>query len=180
MIAAFLLLQPSLEVRRLPGYCTPRSCWQWCLLGVLFVYGALPYLGLSTTGTFTMFSNLVTEGPASNHLLLGSNPLKIVSLQEDMVHIDHVDERFVRPGPSFRRMPYPGQSIPRVHLQNLLHAYSRYGLRDVTLLVTYKGRPTEFSTSRLPHWLESPSFAMRMLAFRDIFPPENGDRTCRW
>lgn len=29
-----------------------------------------PYLGLRTTGAFTMFSNLRTEGPGSNHLVL--------------------------------------------------------------------------------------------------------------
>lgn len=41
-------------------------------LGLLAFTALNPYLGLRTTGAFTMFSNLRTEGPGGNHLILPS------------------------------------------------------------------------------------------------------------
>lgn len=55
---------------------------------LLVVFGMSNYLGLRTAGTFSMFSNLKTEGPSSNHLLLGSNPIKFWNFQEDIVFIN--------------------------------------------------------------------------------------------
>lgn len=42
----------------------------------LLLFGMTSHFGLRTTGNFSMFSNLGTEGERSNHLLFGSNPLK--------------------------------------------------------------------------------------------------------
>jgi len=56
------------------------------------------YLGLRTAGNFSMFSNLRTEGPGSNHLLLGANPLKRGHYQEDAVHILAIDDERARIG----------------------------------------------------------------------------------
>jgi len=51
------------------------------LLAVVWVMN--PYLGLRTTGTNTMFSNLRTESPAPNHLFMPS--WRLTSWQDDMV-----------------------------------------------------------------------------------------------
>src|SRR5918997_3789390 len=59
--------------------------FMFVFLVLLFLYGMTPYLGLRTTGNFTMFSNLRTEGTSSNHLLLRSNPVKVWGYQEDVV-----------------------------------------------------------------------------------------------
>lgn len=76
-----------------PGakFTRPKSVFS-CLALVWFILFAFsPYFGLRTTGTLTMFSNLRTEGPVSNHLLLRSNPLKLFKYQEDLVEVLEVD-----------------------------------------------------------------------------------------
>jgi len=45
-----------------------------------------PYLGLRTTGVFTMFSGLRTEGPSSNHLFLPT--VHLTDWQDDVVVIE--------------------------------------------------------------------------------------------
>lgn len=59
----------------------------WAVPLLLVAWGMSPYLGLRTTPVFSMFSNLRTEGATSNHLLLGSNPLKLFDYQDDWVHV---------------------------------------------------------------------------------------------
>jgi hypothetical protein len=97
--ASFLLLAwPILRRFVVVGNTLPK--WQsfrwttirplWVVIPVymlLVVFGMSNYLGLRTAGTFSMFSNLKTEGPRSNHLLLGANPIKFWNYQEDIVHI---------------------------------------------------------------------------------------------
>src|SRR5918994_2539682 len=67
---------------------TPK--FMFVFLVLLFLYGMTPYLGLRTTGNFTMFSNLRTEGTSSNHLLLSSNSLKVWGYQEDVVRLREI------------------------------------------------------------------------------------------
>ena len=75
----------------------PKSVWGILAL-VFFVFFAMnPYLGLRTGGTLNMFSNLRTEGPTSNHLLLKSNPLKFFQYQDDYITLLEVDERWNSP-----------------------------------------------------------------------------------
>lgn len=49
-------------------------------------WAASPYLGLRTTGVFTMFSGIRTEGGAPNHLFIPS--MRITTWQDDLVVID--------------------------------------------------------------------------------------------
>jgi hypothetical protein len=60
--------------------------WLWALPCVVLLNGLSPYLGLRTQLSFSMFSNLRTEGGVSNHLFMP----RLVSLgnyQEDLVEI---------------------------------------------------------------------------------------------
>ena len=72
--------------------------WAALLPAFVLFFGLNPYLGLRTAGTFTMFSNLQTESDGSNHLLLGSNPLKIWEVQDDAVHVLKIDSRHAESG----------------------------------------------------------------------------------
>ena len=54
---------------------------------LIFLFGFQNYLGLSTAGTFSMFSNIQTEGGKSNHLILHNNPFEIFPYQKNLVHI---------------------------------------------------------------------------------------------
>lgn len=58
----------------------------YCLLLLLFLNVATPYLGIKTTGTFTMYSNLQTENGGSNHFIAGSVPFDMP--MDDIVQIE--------------------------------------------------------------------------------------------
>lgn len=58
---------------------------QALLVGLLLCNAASPYLGLKTTSSFTMFSNLRTEAGATNHLLFPR--LALFGYQDDIVRV---------------------------------------------------------------------------------------------
>jgi hypothetical protein len=88
MIRSFLL--GKLPPWQSPFRWTIHSWHAWLLpfYTLFMIHGMGNYLGLRTAGTFSMFSNLRTEGARSNHLLLSSNPLKIWHFQDDIVYIN--------------------------------------------------------------------------------------------
>src|SRR4030095_15122896 len=94
---------------------TPR----WLLLFplVLALHGLTSYLGLRTAGNFTMFSNLRTEGTSSNHLLLGSNPIKVWGYQEDVVRFMEI--RHAR--------GLEGNSLPVVEFRKRINEWTQAG-----------------------------------------------------
>jgi len=49
----------------------------------LIVWALNPYLGFRTTGSFTMFSGLVTEGPGTNHFFMPS--VHLVEYQNELL-----------------------------------------------------------------------------------------------
>jgi hypothetical protein len=53
-----------------------------------------PYLGIKTTGSFVMYSNLQTEGMKSNHFLIPRLPVK--TLMDDPVEIVDSSNRALR------------------------------------------------------------------------------------
>ena len=65
-----------------PGFGKPRLLW--LMLIPVVITGASPYIGLKTQGTFSMFSNLRTEG-SSNHLFL--QRFDLFPYQSDIVSI---------------------------------------------------------------------------------------------
>ena len=142
-----------------------------------FVWFALnPYLGLRTAGNLTMFSNLRTEGRSSNHLLLGSNPLKMFDYQEDLVEIIEADKRW-----DFRFDD--GDIVPRVAFHNGLRSVSDLtDWDDVTMTIIYKDEIIH--TDDL---LNDPKFARFMnisvlerkyLNMRDV--QKSGPQECVW
>lgn len=58
---------------------------------VLVVTGLAPYLGLRTVPTFSMFSNLRTEGGITNHLFMPATALHIATYQDALVRIEVTD-----------------------------------------------------------------------------------------
>jgi hypothetical protein len=87
-----LLLATALTLRRTrAGASLGRVRWIHVPVLALAVLWALnPYLGLRTTGSFTMFSNLRTESPQPNHLFMPS--WRVTSWQDDMVTLDASSE----------------------------------------------------------------------------------------
>jgi hypothetical protein len=62
----------------------------WFVPLLILLNGMSPYLGLKTQTSFSMFSNLRTEGGISNHIFMPSS-LQINDLQKDLVEIKATD-----------------------------------------------------------------------------------------
>jgi hypothetical protein len=58
---------------------------------LVVVVGASPYLGLKTRSSFTMYSNLRTEGTAWNHLVVPEG-VQVFSFQDDLVRVIRSDD----------------------------------------------------------------------------------------
>ena len=143
--------------------------FMFVFLVLLFLYGVTPYLGLRTTGNFTMFSNLRTEGTFSNHLFLSSNPIKVWGYQEDVVRLREIRHaRWLE-----------GKSLPTVEFRKRIHEWTQAGL-TVPLVLEYRGEI--YSTEDIvkdPVWrTEKRNWEMMLLDFRDIQP--EGPNQCRW
>jgi hypothetical protein len=156
----------------------PWSSPRWAVAVPVFVvfFGLNPYLGLRTAGTFTMFSNLQTEGETSNHLLLGDQPLKIWDLQEDVVHVREVDPRHADKDED----DLNGNSIPTIEFQKLIVEWGDQGLDDLDATYEYEGRVYE-TTDLVDDnaWdVDGYTLAHYLVDFRLV--QEEGPLVCRW
>jgi hypothetical protein len=99
VIAGYLVtLLTSPEAPGEPGAAiVPRRArpstpaWLWVMPGLVLLNGLNPYLGLRTQLSFSMFSNLRTEGGISNHLFM-PRLLSLGDYQEDLVEILTTDD----------------------------------------------------------------------------------------
>jgi hypothetical protein len=185
-VGALTLLWPILTAvaaRQAPAWrgvalscaCTPK--WLFVFPLVLALHGLTSYIGLRTAGNFTMFSNLRTEGPRSNHLLLGSNPLKLWDYQEDVVRFIRINDRKARIG--YQYQPLRGNELPVVEFRKLIYAWTAAGVR-VPMTFEYRGEihATENIVTD-PAWrTSSRDWEMRLLDFRVI--QAGGPNRCRW
>jgi hypothetical protein len=74
---------------------TPQRPWHAVTFGLILLNGFSPYLGLKTEAAFSMYSNLRTEGPHWNHLLLPAR-LQLGPYQDDLVSIHASTEDVLR------------------------------------------------------------------------------------
>jgi hypothetical protein len=144
---------------------------------LLFVYGFSNYLGLRTAGTFSMFSNIQTEGPTSNHLLLSDNPFKIFSFQEDLVEIVSVSENIRG---FYRKMPEPGQVIPRVEFSRMLDILREQNRENAALEIIYAGqtRTTQNAANDPGFYMPAPAWQKKLFKFRAVL--KEGPQICAW
>jgi hypothetical protein len=154
---------------------TPR--WMFAFPVFLFIHGITSYVGLRTAGNFSMFSNLRTEGPVSNHFLLRSNPLKLWGYQEDVVHFNDIDDRQARI--SYQYQPLQGKQLPVVEFRKLIYAWTKAG---ATIPMTFEYRGRIHSTEDIvndPVWrTDKRDWAMALMDFRSI--QSGGPNHCRW
>ncbi|WP_017730251.1 HTTM domain-containing protein [Nafulsella turpanensis] len=67
-----------------------KTPFLWLVPALLFFNGMSPYLGLKTESSFSMFSNLRTEGGKTNHLFM-PNTIRLTNFQEDLVEVTETD-----------------------------------------------------------------------------------------
>lgn len=151
------------------------------LLPVLLVlFGLTSHLGLRTAGNFSMFSNLRTEGDVSNHLLFGSNPIKLWGYQEDLVEIVDAAPRDRNAGFEFKVALDPGYRLPVVEFRKVLYHLRETG-RVVPMTIRYQGETiVSADIANEPGWVvRERDWEMRLLDFR-VIQPDGAPNECRW
>ena len=147
----------------------------------LLTFGFSPYLGLGTAGTFSMFSNLKTEGSTSNHLLLSQNPFKIFKYQEDTVKFyvafsEKNNQKFYL---TLNNRLFAGNSLPLVEFKKSIYNWTKNN-EKVAMMFEYKGKT--YPTTDIindPIW-KTPkrNWEMKLLNFRLISPVKPNE--CSW
>ncbi|WP_420392520.1 hypothetical protein [Acuticoccus sp.] len=163
--------------RGVPVFHRSTPTWLYAVPVALAVFGLTSHLGLRTAGNFSMFSNLRTEGETSNHLLFGSNPIKVFGYQEDVVRIEEIDDTAARIGHQYH--PLRGNLMPVVEFRKLLNQWQEAN-RVVPMTISYRGeRLVTDDINAEPDW-QVPRWdtEMQLLDFRII--QEGGANSCRW
>ena len=88
--AAVLLKHGGLGSVKSSGMLRISTKAFWLVPAVIFLNGVSPYLGLKTESSFSMFSNLRTEGGRTNHLFI-PNTVRLTNFQDDLVEVLETD-----------------------------------------------------------------------------------------
>ncbi|MGZ3691121.1 MAG: hypothetical protein ACXVAX_06445, partial [Pseudobdellovibrio sp.] len=138
--------------------------------GLLFIVGSFNYIGLSTSGTFSMFSNIKTEGQEWNHLFMPKF-LKIFHYQDQIYWVENISKKFEG---TTHEHPYSGYGMPEIELYRNLEIWKKQGAGPGYISYefngqTYKSRniieDPQFKDSPY-NWLET-----KLLYFRRIQKP---------
>ena len=164
----------SRSERRREAHLGGRRRWYFGALPTLiFLWGSIPYLGLSTNGSLTMFSNLVTAPGYGNHLIVDTDATSVFSFQDDLVRVIDIEPML---GSQFRYPP-TGNLLTRseiaYHVNRTIEAYDRRLPADLV----EAGRRVRYEDLRFSSYNEWPLWN-RWLSFREIDPI--GDAKCRW
>lgn len=140
----------------------PRPAWLTATLLLVFLLnGFAPYLGLHTVRTFSMFSNLRTEGGLTNHWLVPTT-LQLFPYQRQLVNILETNN--------------PALQLYADRLLRLpLHELRRRLTPTTTVTYTLNGQTFHHPTTPLPP--VSPWVA-KWLAFRPVSPSTQA--ACAW
>ncbi len=131
MCAAVLRCFRAAEVHRLTAHraARPASPLLYVLPALLLVNGLCPYLGLKTTTSFDMFSNLRVLGERSNHLVLRNHLLRIFDYQRDLVTVRAASDPY---------LPWLSAQGPLPYVQFRREIQGRVRQRHSPLVVVYE------------------------------------------
>ncbi len=97
IIAGYVLIisKYKMEPRSFSTLLRVRPAAFWLVPALVAFNGLNPYLGLKTESSFSMFSNLRTEGGITNHLFI--KPFYLTDLQLDLVEVLDTDLGKLKP-----------------------------------------------------------------------------------
>lgn len=142
-----------------------RSKWFIVLPVIVFLNGASPYLGLKTENSYSMFSNLRTEGGETNHYLVPAS-VQIFDYQANLVEIvSSTDE-------SLQRLVEANELMVLFEFKRYLR---KYDVEEVVYrlngkLDVYRKAETQMAGVLAPE----PALLYRLMKFRNIskFEPQ--------
>lgn len=174
LLALAWVLVPEGRWRQVRGVAPGRGVrpWLWGFPALLLLNGFSPYLGLRTVPTFSMFSNLRTEGAENNHLFMPDTALRLASYQEDLVEIEATNVPVLRRQVRTRSLItwYTLRRIvQRVAATGGVGIHVNYARRGVHREVTHAENDPELMQP--PSWLER-----KLLRFRPVYR----FRGCSW
>jgi hypothetical protein len=93
----------------------PLPHWSLFIIPVIiFLNGASPYLGLKTENSFSMFSNLRTEGGRTNHYMVPAN-VQLFDYQRNVVHVISSSD------PRLQQLVAENKAMVYFEFQNYVH-----------------------------------------------------------
>jgi len=130
-------------------------------IGLLVLNGLSPYLGLKTESSFTMFSNLKTEGPYWNHAFI-PEAVKVFPYQDRLVRVTDTDH------PVLEQRTRGDALLVRFELERYLRLRPE---TSATFVAVDGGEETARTT-----WVSAAALPQRPLLdkvakFRDVRPP---------
>lgn len=142
----------------------------------IFVLGSQIYLGLGTANSFSMFSNLKTEGHAWNHLLIPRLAQRF-KYQDEVYYFSSVSDTHWR---TIRDIPQIGLGAPELEIERL---YEIWGKDNTFPAVFFIQKEGDFSPRNgadlLPTYPQSYSWwEKKLMHFRAVQP--SGPNQCRW
>jgi hypothetical protein len=145
------------------GGLAPRRAWHAVTLLLVLLNGLAPYLGLKTEAAFSMYSNLRTEGPYWNHLLLPSW-LRLAGYQHDLVRIE------ASSAPELRGHRERGEQLVGVEFERLVGRLCRGGRAPVAIEYTRNGERHSMTDAceAPPRAAHRAAWADRLLVFRPV------------
>jgi hypothetical protein len=149
-----------------PAYRSPALA----VVALVFLNGMAPYLGFQTVRVLSMFSNLRTEGGASNHMLIPVG-WQIAGYQTDLVEIVSSSEQVLQFYADAR------QWIPFAEVRRRIWDSAD----PTTVKFIRRGRTYSVNTGEPNAAQQVPPlgiFAGKILAFRGI--NQNGSAECLW
>jgi hypothetical protein len=147
--------------RRLFEVPYPQLAW---LPLLLLLNGASPYLGLKTETSFSMFSNLRTEGGKSNHLFIPADSQPF-GLQKHLVEITSSSE------PALQRWADQEQLLPWLEFRAQTSRYP-----DASVSYVRDGTAHQVQRIGDDHELAHKPWARKVLVFRPV--PKEGRQRC--
>lgn len=165
-----------------------RLPWAYHFFPFLVVFvGMMPFLGLKTQGGISMFSNLRTEGGASNHLIVPDGAFEFFHFQRDLVDVEIVEfKQKPNIGKTTRRLySLPGWvkmrnfKIPLFELQRFRNVIVDANLGEFVIKYSYQGQKHSSNFVDDPLLTGSwPRLLGKFLMFRPVIAPRQN--FCPW
>lgn len=148
---------------------------KWYFIPLLFFisWGGQAYLGLSTAGNLTMFSNLITEKSRSNHLLINTNYTKIWNFEEDYVTIVELPSHLKWQN----SIDLIGYDLPLIEFKKQAQNWVNQDTEKITCILLYKGELIKINDLKESEFSKA-KWWYHYIYFRKI--PKKGVNECLW